>query len=209
MKKMFWILVIALCVPTGLMAQTKADHSRGRQAMVAKYSPKITAEHFLQAAAKGDTALIARVQDADLLFAKDKFGNNALHLSKNAVTVQAIAAAVRRLMPGRLSDVLNDLLNERNQSGEIPLMAHINYGKADTFKLLYKGTKLAEAIREAKNADKGGAITIAADIKQTTARALSTDKSGRTVAQAALANINEPGMQEIVFFFQTNARYLF
>lgn len=171
-----------------------------------------TAEQFLQAAKEGNTAFFATLQDASVLKTKDKFGNNAFHLAKNASTVQAIAAAVRRLSEKGESyyTVLATLRDQRNNAGETPLMAHINYGKTDTFHLLYEGSKLATAVRETKALNIGGALKGVAGIKGSViARTLACDNSGRTVAQAARANQDIPGMSRIVQFFEKNASYLF
>ena len=209
MKKLLCILLLAFCVPTGLTLCAQAG-SLGRLAMVQKYVKKVTSEQFLQAARQADLAVIAQVKDYAVFSATDKFGNNALHLAKNAATVKAIEKAVIQAAGEEVGEeILTQLRNQRNHMNETPVMAHISYGKADTFELLYKGTRLAEAIREVRSVDRGGALTITADIKKANTRALSADKSGRTIAQAALANADKPGMQQIVYFFEANARYLF
>lgn len=215
MKHILVILVLALFVPT-LQAETVVAQgtSSRRQEMLQRYARKsavkqvLTAEQFLEVARKGDTDAIASVTQLDFFKQTDKFSNNCFHLAKDAATVQALAAAIRRL-DNNFQAEIKRLRNQRNDMGETPLLAHINYGKADTFALLYEGSDLAEAVREVRLVDKGGALSVTASIKKGIARSLSQDISGRTVAQAALANMEQPGMASVVEYFQIHAPYLF
>ena len=216
MKHILFLLVFALLVPAVQAAPNAPVQAMSRrQIMVQRYSPKAqTEEQFLEAVRRGDTGVIFSSMQESFLKATDKFGNNCFHLAKDAATVQALAAGIRRLkskdaFPEDYLSFINYLRNQRNNMGEIPLMTHINYGKADTFQLLYTGTKLAAAIRAARSVDKGGALSATADIKKNVAIALSTDNSGRTVAQAALANREAPEMEKVIAFFEENASYLF
>lgn len=211
MKKITWILLFTLCVPTMLIAHASTANSH-ETVQTVSFTSQSLAEQFLQAAKKGDATFFYTLKDSSVLLAKDKFGNNAFHLAKNASTVQAIAAAVRRL--GRKEGfpylkVLSRLRNQRNNTGETPLIAHINYGKADTFFLFYEGSDVADAIQKANAVNAGGALAEVAGIKEEVARSYAVDNSGRTVAQAALANSSAPGMKEVVRFFAKNAPYLF
>ena len=208
MKKLLCVLFFACSVLAGFTPGVQAG-TPGRLAMVQKYAKKITPEQFLQAARQADLEVIRQVTTLDVLIATDKFGNNALHLAKNADTIKAIDETILKLAPETAQEISKQLREQRNHMNETPVMTHVSYGKADTFDLLYKGTQLAASIREVRSVDKGGALTITADIKKATTRALCADRSGRTIAQAARANINQPGMQQIVYFFEANARYLF
>lgn len=210
MKKLFFTL-IAFCTvftfPLRAEVQKIELYRPGDELRAA--AAEMAAGDFLRAVQKGDLAVILAVEDVSLLHATDKFGNNAFHLAKDASTVQALAKVVRRLEPKNSFVTINQLRNQRNQTGETPLMLHINYGKTDTFQLLYEGSDLALAIREANAVNTGGALLHVATIKQGVALGLSKDNSGRTVAQAALANRNLPGMERIVQFFSQQAPYLF
>lgn len=204
MKKIFLILLSMVCIFSGGIAKDSYSYSP-TQRVVSK------TDQFLQAAKEGNTAFFTTLQDGSVLKAKDKFGNNAFHLAKNAATVQAIAAAVRRLSGEGFFpyEVLALLRNQRNNVGETPLMAHINYGKTDTFQLLYEGSELAQAIRDTEAINIGGALASVAGIKESVVRSMACDNSGRTVAQAAQVNRLVPGMGHVVQFFEKHAPYLF
>ena len=206
MKKILIMYVLlGVCVAFPALAENHKI-TLSRPASVATVS---SASDFLAAVQKGDTKALLRVTDASLLHVTDKFGNNCFHLAKNAATVQALARLVRRLETDQAVLVINQLRNQRNHMGETPLMAHINYGQADTFRLFYEGSELAGAIREANAVNTGGALLPVAGIKKGLALSLAKDKSGRTVAQAALANRHMPGMEAVVQFFEQRAPYLF
>ena len=209
MKKIIFVLLVALFVPAVQAVAIEGQTASRREAMLRRYAPKISsAQALLRAAQEGDVSQIATLTQAAFLLETDKFGNNCFHLAKNADTVQALAAAARRLEPNYLGVIVR-LRNQRNQAGETPLMRHINYGKADTFTLLYEGSELAAAVRDARRVDKGGALSATAEIKKGVAISLSKDGAARTVAQAALANAQAPGMNKVVEFFKKNAPYLF
>ncbi|MBR4355232.1 MAG: hypothetical protein IKP96_01460 [Elusimicrobiaceae bacterium] len=210
MKKFFFLLLVMMLIVTvqGVAAPNAAVAGSRRVEIMRRYVQKMpSAQALFLAAQEGNVEAIGTLTRADFLQATDKFGNNCFHLAKNADTVQALAAAVRRLEKDPTA-VINHLRNQRNNMGETPLMYHVNYGKADAFRLLYEGTELAAAVREVSRVDKGGALKHSADIKKGVALAVSRDNSGRTVAQAALANIDKPGMQSIVNFFERTAPYL-
>lgn len=211
MKKIF-IIYVALSI-LGVLpvaAQISGKRLYYPSATVAKAAPVISSEReFLTAAKNGEQEAILRVNDSSWLLATDKFGNNCFHLAKDTSTLQALAATIRRLSPEQSFSIISQLRNQRNNMGETPLMAHINYGKADTFRLLYEGSELAGAIREAKAVSTGGALLEVAEIKEGVALSFAKDNSGRTVAQAAQANYNYPGMSRVVEFFQREAPYLF
>ncbi len=218
MKKILGVLLLTLLV--GAVQAAQPENLSRREKMLLRYGPKPTvavkasaADTFLRAVRQGDLEAIAQVTDKETLTAQDKFGNNAFHLAPNAATIQAVAGQVRRML-GEEEDfvaMLSTLRNQRNWVGETPLMTHINYGDADTFQLLYEGSSLAEKVRAARLVNKGGALEPTAWVLKQVARVQSTDNSGRTVAQAALAHYQSGNlaMQSVVEFFQKNASYLF
>ena len=211
MKNIFLVLLMFVMIPVANAATAlEADVTARRLEMIERYAPKITSKDtFLRAAKEGNIAAIAQLQDESVLKATDKFGNNCFHLAKDAQTVQAIAGSVRRLKGEDFINTINHLRNQRNEMGELPVMRHINYGNAETFRLLYEGTRMAWAVKQARAVDKGGALRPAAEVKKSIAVAWSKDNSGRTIAQAALANHKNPGMSYVVHYFKVHAPYLF
>ena len=217
MKKNLWVLLLVMCVGVS----QAADHSAtGRRAqMLLRYAPKtVTAEKqvasadFLKAVSQGNTEYILQITDKNLLTAQDKFENNIFHLAPNASTVQALAGLVRDLMgEDEFLPTLNSLRNQRNQFGETPLIRHINVGISDTFELLFKGSELAADIHAVRLVDKGQALGPTAQVFKGTAIAHSKDKSGRTVAQAALAHCQAGNiaMCKVKDDLQARAPYLF
>jgi len=205
MKSIFSILLVCVVALSAAAAPASPTASR-RDAMIKRYTFKISSgDDLLKAAEKGYIYAINSVTDVSLLQATDKFGNNVFHLAKDAVTLQALAAVARRLDENYLTR-LNSLRNQRNYMGETPLMYHVNMGKQGTWKSLYSGTRLQEAMLAANAvSDRGGALVKTADVRKGLVRQEASDDSGRTVAQAALAN----NMSDVVAFFQTNAPYLF
>lgn len=207
MKKILWVLLLALCVGSVQAAPSVVTTGNRRQAMVEKYGvKKISADEFLKAVSKGDTALISQVKDLAILKAQDKFGNNCFHLAKNKVTLLAIAAGIRQLDEEDYLTTFQQLRDQRNHMGETPLMYQINIGKTEMFEELYRGSSLQNAIRTANAVNnKGAALINTANVRIKLARQEGSDYSGRTVADAAKAN----GLQEIVSFFENNAAYMF
>ena len=221
MKRILFVLSILFLAGSFVAAEqarVSAGVSQNRANMVRKYlEKKIERDatvnyNLLEAVKKGDMKSIENVRDLNQLFAKDKFGNNCFHLAPNAATLQALATSVRRLAPEQINPVLAKLRNERNNSGETPLMAHINAGRTETFRLLYQNSELESLIKEVQRVDKGGALSETAQIKRNEAIIASQDNSGRTVAQAAQAMVNSriggEGMEKIVLFFKRHAPYL-
>lgn len=213
MKNILFILMACLLV-TPVFSAPRADAPvMGRRAeMVQRYNQKALGEQLLSFAKEGDVAsinaLAERAKNGSYLMFVDKFGNNAFHLAKDAQTVQAIAAAVRQMYTRNFVEKIGILRNQRNQSGETPLMAHINYGKADTFFLLYVGSDLQKAVNAVKAVNKGGALDITAGIKKGVVVSLAQDASGRNVAQAARANASAEGMDRVIAFLNQEASYL-
>ena len=211
MKHILFLVVFLMTVTSVQAAPTTLADILHRRVVATQQPAEITsADDFLAAVSRGDTVVLSHVTDVSFLTATDKFGNNCFHLAKDALTLQTLAAAVRRLVPEDSFNFISNLRNQRNDMGETPLMRHIMYGRTDTFELLYKNSDLARAIRNVQTVDKGGALNLAADVMKTqTVLPLSKDNSGRTVAQAALANRDLPGMASVVRFFEQNAPYLF
>lgn len=215
MKKILFTLLAVWMV--GLFSVALADEvpaGQRRAQMLEQYAKKapvraVSKTDFLNMVKEGKADKLSQVQDISLLNVQDKFGNNCFHLAPDAATLQALAGMVRRVSPALQAETFARLRNQRNDMGETPLMAHISYGKADTFFLLYKGSELEANIRQVQAVDKGGALSATANIRKGVVIAMSKDKSGRTVAQAALANADKPNMVRVITFFRTNAPYLF
>ena len=207
MKKTF-ILFLSVCMALVVVTSVlSAKETSRREIMLSKYLPIRTEQDLLQAAANGNLYVLRTLEDSSLLTATDKFGNNCLHLAKDAATVEVLTG---RLQPvaNTGNSILKRLRDQRNHVGETPLMAHINRGQSDTFFLLYRGSSLADDIRQTKQTQKG-ALRIIHNIKKSIALENSKDNSGRTVAQAANANAQAPGMNYVIRFFQQEAPYLF
>ena len=222
MKKILIILSMVLLagsVAVAEQARASMGASQNRVKLVRKYLEKkiersATANYqFLEAVRKGDLETVNNVSDLKQILAKDKFGNNCFHLAPNAATLQALAASVRRAAPEQVEQTLSLLRNERNEMGETPLMAHINAGRTETFRLLYQNSELQTAIQAVGRASLGGQFDSVAQPVREKAIAVSRDNSGRTVAQAAQAmvnsNIGGEGMKKVVSRFQEIAPYLF
>lgn len=222
MKKFLSLVLVALIVSAVQAApsfSTIPTNSR-RQEMVQRYVSKHSLEsRFWEAVDKGDIAFIDQLEDAVLLTKTDKFGNNCFHRAKNAATVQALSAAIRRIYKEQAPGILHGLINQKNKTmNETPAQAHLSVGKTDTFALLFaseKGTlqassDLAVAISKLRpTMHLTGPIAISTTLEKERIRSLSQDKAGRTIAQVALANANQPGMDNVIRYFQANAPYLF
>lgn len=205
MKKIIFILLIMFSVGAVQAAPFVSSASENRQGIVARKNTVDTpADKFLEAVSNGDTQAVLNVQDKKLLRAQDKFGNNCFHLAKNRATLLAIASVARQLDEDYL-ELFKTLRNQRNQMGETPLMYQISFAKTEMFKDLYGGSHLQKLVREANAVNTGAALIDTANVKKQLARAEASDKSGRTVADAARAN----GLEEVVLFFQKHAPYLF
>ncbi len=209
MKNILFILIACLLVTVVNAAPAAEGSSSSRRAeLIQLYNQK---DLLLTAAKNGDlprlNELGAKARGASFFLVTDKFGNNVFHLAKDAQTVQTIAYWIRQ-SDNKVADTIATLRNQRNQFGETPLMMHINYGKTDTFQLLYAGSQLEKAVRDAKSANNGGAMSVTAGIKNGIVRSYASDNSGRTVAEAARANSQVAGMEKVIAFFEKNAPYL-
>lgn len=169
---------------------------------------------LFEAAQKGDVNAILRYGNESLsgafLLQKGKNGNNVFHVARNAQTFQALARMVRKFYPQDYKIKIRQMMNQRNDLGETPVHAQINYGRSDTFMIAFPYTELYERMMSAKSKlDKGGVL---AEVAKTTeveeVVKLSKDASGRTIAQAARDNVSTPGMDRVVAFFAHNASYL-
>lgn len=89
--------------------------------------------------------------DGEFLKAQDHYKNNLFHVAKNADTVQAIAALIRRFYGAKASAQIKAMVNQRNSLDETPLLAQINAGHADTFRPLYAYSVLKEKNELARN----------------------------------------------------------
>ena len=101
------------------------------------------------------------------------------------------------------------MMNHRNQLGETPVQAQINYGRADTFRIAFPYTDMYDKMMAVKTKlNKGGLIAEVAKTEAAAVAEMSRDASGRTIAQAARDNAAAPGMARVIAFFQENAPYL-
>lgn len=215
MKNILFILIACLMVTMVKAAPNAVPAAQSRRdAMIRLYSHNKSSdlkEQLLTAVKTGDVKTLnllgEQARNGEFFLAKDKFGNNVFHLAKDAQTIQVIAYWIRQKDTHYASSI-SLLRNQRNQFDETPLMAHINYGKADTFLLLYTGSDLEKAVRDANAVNKGGALDTAAAIKIGIARTKASS-GGRTVAEAARANAQMPGMDKVVAFFDQHAPYLY
>lgn len=207
MKKIF-ILFLSVCmVLIGFSPVLSAKETGRREVMLSKYLPIRTEQDLLQAVANGNLYTLRTLEDSSLLTATDKFGNNCLHLAKDATTLKVLTERIQ-VVADKGEATLKHLRDQRNHAGETPLMAHINMGQADTFMLLYQGSSLENSIHQAQQT-KQGALRVIFNIKKAIVLENSKDNSGRTVAQAAKANAQAANMQHVIRFFQIEAPYLF
>ena len=89
--------------------------------------------------------------DGTFVNVHDKYNNNLFHVAKDANTVQALAGLIRQFYPAQTQGIISRLVNERNATGETPLLAQINAGHGDTFHLLYAPSILKQKNEEARN----------------------------------------------------------
>ncbi len=85
------------------------------------------------------------------LLATDPYGNNILHVAKNADTVQALASLLRHFYGPQAAQKITRLANATNKLGERPLNAQINAAHADTFRPIYAYTALKQKNDSARN----------------------------------------------------------
>lgn len=85
------------------------------------------------------------------LLVTDPYGNNILHVAKNADTVQALASLLRHFYGPQAAQKITRLANATNKLGERPLNAQINAAHADTFRLIYTYTTLKQKNDSARN----------------------------------------------------------
>lgn len=152
--KSFITFLAVLGTVTFVSGSTYAQNSLSKtveQAILASSSSYLTAPdsygtpYVLKLARQGKVAELAHAAQApsgNFLNAHDSYGNNLFHVAKDAATVQAIAALIRHFYGPKAIQQITHMLDERNQSGEDPLMAQINAGHADTFRPLYQSSSL-------------------------------------------------------------------
>ena len=165
------------------------------------------------AAQRGDVVAITefsnKASSGVFLTKTGKNGNNVFHVARNAQTFQALARALRKFYPRDYKEQIRHMMNQRNNLGETPVQAQINYGRADTFRIAFPYTDLYEKIMTVKSKlDKGGLVAEVAQTEAAAVKEMSKDKSGRTIAQAARDNASAPQMDRVVAFFNAYAPYL-
>lgn len=222
MKKFLSLVLVALIVSAVQAAPSfnMIPANSRRQEMVQRHmSAETLKNRFWEAVEKGETNVIDQIQVPSVLLGKNDFGYNCFHRAKNAATVQALAAAIRRLYQDQAPKILHDLINDRdNPMRETPVQTQLSDGKADSFALLFSSEQgalqsrsdLADAIAKLRfDMSRPGAISIGKALEKERIYAMSQDVAGRTIAQVALANAHQPGMDKVIRYFQINAPYLF
>ncbi len=103
---------------------------------------------LLQLARRGETQTILQAarhaKTGAFLQVTDKYGNNVLHVAKDAHTVQILAGLIRQFEGAKAPSILRKLADARNQQGEMALHAQLNAGHAGTFWPIYTQTTLKE-----------------------------------------------------------------
>ncbi len=226
MKKIIFILLVCLTVSLAQAEPTDAQREKIRQERVHAYLTRVIAAADLNKENEfGDTPVFTAAQNGDVnailkygnqsvsgafLLREGKNGNNVFHVARNAQTFQALARMLRKFYPQDYKLKIHQLMNQRNNLGETPVHAQINYGRADTFWIAFPYTDMYGKMMAVKSKlDKGGIVAqVALQTEADEVVKLSKDASGRTIAQAARDNHSAPGMDRVVAFFQRNASYL-
>lgn len=229
MKSFLFILVACLMV-SAVNAQPSGPANRALQEKVHRYLlQKYAGNNFagidlnkenefgdtpvFAAAKKGDVDAILKyakiAPSGEFLVKIGKNGNNVFHVARDAKTFQMLARVLRDFYPGKYKSKINEMMNQRNDLGETPVQAQINYGRADTFWIAFPHTELYEKIMAVKSKlDKGGLVAEVAGAEAIAIVQMSKDSSGRTIAQAARDNAKVQGMEQVIAFFKENAPYL-
>lgn len=225
MKNILFILVVCLMVSVVNAAPNADARQERRQQLVHEYLTRAISSADLNKENEfGDTPVFTAAQNGDVnsilkfgqraasgsfLLRTGKNGNNVFHVARNAQTFQALARVLRKFYPSDYKIKIRQMMNQRNQQGETPVQAQINYGRADTFRIAFPYTELYEKIMTVKSKmDKGGLVAEVAKTEAAAVLEMSKDFSGRTIAQAARDNASSPGMDKVVAFFNENASYL-
>ncbi len=225
MKNILFILVVCLMVSVVNAAPNADARQERRQQLVHEYLTRAISSADLNKENEfGDTPVFTAAQNGDVnsilkfgqraasgsfLLRTGKNGNNVFHVARNAQTFQALARVLRKFYPSDYKIKIRQMMNQRNQLGETPVQAQINYGRADTFRIAFPYTELYEKIMTVKSKmDKGGLVAEVAKTEAAAVLEMSKDFSGRTIAQAARDNASAPGMDKVVAFFNENASYL-
>ncbi|OUO57594.1 hypothetical protein [Candidatus Avelusimicrobium gallicola] len=225
MKNILFILIACLMVSVVNAAPTRDARQERRQQLVHEYLTRALSSADLNkenefgdtpvftAAQNGDVSAILRygkrAANGSFLLRTGKNGNNVFHVARNAQTFQALARVLRDFYPGDYKIKIRQMMNQRNQLGETPVQAQINYGRADTFRIAFPYTDMYDKMMTVKTKlNKGGLIAEVAKTEAAVVVEMSKDASGRTIAQAARDNASAPGMAQVIAFFQNNAPYL-
>ncbi len=226
MKKIFFILAACFIVSAAQAQASLEQRQEIRMQRVHDYLTRVVAAADLNKENEfGDTPIFTAAQNGDVnailkygsqsvsgsfLLRQGKNGNNVFHVARNAQTFQALARMLRKFYPQDYKIKIHQMMNQRNNLGETPVHAQINYGRADTFRIAFPYTDLYEKMMSVKSKlDKGGVlakVTLATEADEVIK--MSKDASGRTIAQAARDNISAPGMDRVAAFFARNASYL-
>ena len=222
MKKIFFLLVACLTVS---LVQAEPVQAPRQDLRMQNLTRVIAAADLNKENEFGDTPVFTAAQNGDVnailkygaqsvsgafLLRQGKNGNNVFHVARNAQTFQALARMLRKFYPQDYKIKIHQMMNQRNDFGETPVHAQINYGRADTFWISFPYTDLYTKMMAVKSKlDKGGVLAqVALTTEAEEVTKLSKDASGRTIAQAARDNASAPGMARVIGFFSRNASYL-
>lgn len=197
MKKILWVLLLALCVVSVQAAPSVVTTGSRRQVMLEKYAQKnLTEQEFLREVKAGNSDLLARVKNlSSLVTAQDSFGNNCLHLAPTPEVLNVLAAAARRADDTYVT--FFRLLNQRNHIGETPLLYQLRAGHAFAYEKLFRGSALEAAIVRVNAVSGGGALVTPAEVQKGVARLEGSDKAGWMIGDIVQQNIDKPGMYEV------------
>ena len=110
---------------------------------------------IIKLARQGNVSTLQRLAkyplSGNFLLVPVPYGNNILHVPKNADTVQALASLLRHFYGPQAAQKITRLANATNKLGERPLNAQINAAHADTFRLIYAYTTLKQKNDSARN----------------------------------------------------------
>lgn len=149
---------------------------------------------IIKLAREGNTASLLQISKDEITI-QDKYNNNLFHVAKDAKTVQTVAHLIRKFYKAKAPALIETMINQRNSQGETPLFAQINAGHTDTFRPLYDYSLLKKKNDIARNqlARQEGSderiISRNKAIYCKEIRQLASDSAGRTLAQAAQAQV--------------------
>ena len=142
---------LAMLFPTPGRAEPVSPASLETAVVASAYGTPL----LIKLAREGDVkGLLKQAQsetNGEFLKVQDKYNNNLFHVAKNADTVQAVAALIRKFYGVKAPTQIETMVNQRNSFQETPLLAQINGGHADTFRPIYTHSLLKKKNDIARN----------------------------------------------------------